>query len=100
VWSRIVNHDPRRYADVVVSLDAYREEPKWRARREAQIEASIRQARTRYDDAHKPRPRWLDHVGDAWLAAKFIGAILLLCVVILLSPLIACAAWLRAWKTP
>jgi hypothetical protein len=93
-----MNHYPRRYADVV-SLDA------WRARRDAQIDADIMAMRDFADDYDfdlevTPRSRWLNHVSDAWLAVKIIGAVALLCVAVVLSPLIVLAAKVRGSMTP
>jgi hypothetical protein len=82
-----VNQDPRRYSAPVFDLQAYREQLD--NDREDFCEVPISR-----------RARWLGYAEDTVLSLLFVGSIVALCAAVMLSPLIAVAAWLRSWVTP
>lgn len=85
-------------------IQEHHHESQWRARREAQIEAAIAANREYFDDADDcevtPRPRWFDAAENTGLVLLLCVAVVVVCVAITLSPLIALAAHLRGSVTP
>jgi hypothetical protein len=80
-------HDPR--TQVVVDLAAYRD--MLDADHEDCCEVPIKSRRA----------RWLGVAENAAHALLFLVGVVALCAVVLtMAPLIAVAAWLRAWVTP
>ena len=73
-----------------------------------EIEQAIKCNREEYDFAYDPdfdlevtpRPRWLGAVKHAGMCLAFVILVVLLCIAILLSPLVAIAAHLRGRMTP